>query len=69
MQTKLAKRMGIPIAILQLQSYCSGCIELEFTIEKVYLTNLPDDTPLFIDTVWDANKQVYFINADILTIL
>ena len=68
-QTKLAKRMGIPISILQLQSYCSGCIELEFTIEKVYLTNLPNDTPLFVDTVWDANKHIYFINADILTIL
>lgn len=68
-QTKLAKRMGIPTSILQLQSYCTGCIELEFIIERVYLTNLPNDIPLFIDTVWDDNKQVYFINADILTIL
>ena len=66
-QVKLAKRIGINPSNLQLRFYESGCIELNFEIQNVWLND--DSTSYKINEIVEYNDDKYNVTLDIISVL
>ena len=66
-QVKLAKRIGINPSNFQLRFYESGCIELNFEVQTVWLND--DSTSCKINEIVEYNDDKYNVSLDIISVL